>query len=222
MKLCHSHRTSALACIHQPLRVMAALLSFVVTFQVFAQLTTYIVVRLPNNVSIELPRNWVAFSNNQRITLDATVIAREQNTGSADFQHDLAFVASYYDEDAKTAGIVNVRYYPKQTITQSDVRLFSRDEIQDIDRVLKEEIQKGLAISDRQLLAWLGTSRQTINGTIALVSEYRRSSPNGSFRVKLVRVLDASRSGTLTVSFREDQAYFLQPISEYIVRSLRR
>src|SRR5688572_3587515 len=47
---------------------------------------TYVAVSLPKNVSIEVPRNWVVISNNQRITLDATVIARQNNSGIADYR----------------------------------------------------------------------------------------------------------------------------------------
>ena len=222
MNQCNSYGGSSLAHTYQTFRVVTVLLSLLMAFEAFAQLSTYVVVRLPKNVSIELPRNWVVFSDNQRITLDAMVIARQQSAGVADFRHDLAFAANYYDDSANTAGMVNVRYYPEQTVTQSDAHSFSRKDIRDLDQLLQQELPKGVAGSRIQILAWLGTSRQTINGTIALVSQYRRSSPNGSFRVTLIRVLDASRSFTLTVSYREDQAYFLQPICEYVVQSLKR
>lgn len=187
-----------------------------------AQPQSYVRVHLPRNVSIELPKNWVVISNNQRITLDASVVARQGNASIADFRSELAFAANYYDDSGKTVGIVNVRYYPEQTVTQADSRNTSSAEVRELDALLQQELQKGVALSGNRLLAWLGTSKNSINGLIAFLSEYRRSSPNGSFRVRLVRVLDAGRSFTLTISYREDQAYFLQPISDYVIRSLRR
>ena len=182
----------------------------------------YVVVSLPQNVLIELPRNWVAFSNNQRITLDAAATARLANADIVDFRSELAFAANYFDDGGRTAGIANVRYYPQQIVTQADSRNASAVEVQELDLQLQQELQKGVSLSGNRLLAWFGTSKRTVNGLVTFVSEYRRSSPNGSFQVRLVRVLDAGRSFTLTVSYREDQAYFLAPISDYITRSLRR
>jgi len=187
-----------------------------------AQTHAYVRVGLPKNVSIELPRNWFVISNNQQITLDASVVARHGNAGIADFRSELAFAANYYDESNRTAGIVNVRYYPEQTVTQADSRNASTAEVRELDAVLQQELQKGITLAGGQLLSWAGTSKHSVNGLIVFLSDYRRGSPNGSFRVRLVRVLDAGRSFTLTVSYREDQAYFLQPISDYVIGSLRK
>lgn len=209
-------------CVHTLIRLVIGCLGSVVLCAAQAQPHAYVKVGLPKNVSIELPSNWVVISNNQRITLDASVVARLGNAGMADFRSELAFAANYYDASNRTAGIVNVRYYPEQTVTQADSRNASAAELRELDAVLQQELQKGIALAGGQLLAWLGTSKNSINGLVVFLSDYRRSAPNGSFRVRLVRVLDAGRSFTLTISYREDQAYFLQPISDYVIRSLRR
>jgi hypothetical protein len=206
-------------------RIAVASIAIFIPHVAVAQPQTYVAIRLPKNVSIELPRNWVVISNNQRITLDAAVIAREylqQQKAVADFRSDLAFAANYYDDDGKTAGIVNVRYYPDRSVTQSEIRSISADGIRQIDLALQGEVQRGIVTSGNRLLAWQGTSKQEINNSVALVSDYRRSSENGAFRVRLIRVLDAGQSFTLTISYREDQANFLQPISDRVIKSLRR
>lgn len=204
------------------LRLAVGCIGSIILCAAQAQPQSYVRVHLPRNVSIELPRNWVVISNNQRTTLDAAVVARQGNAGIADFRSELAFAANYYDDSGKTAGIVNVRYYPEQTVTQADARNASAAEVRELDALLQQELQKGIALSGNRLLAWQGTSKNSINGLIVFLSTYRRSSPNGTFQVRLVRVLDAGRSFTLTVSYREDHAYFLQPISDYVIRSLKR
>lgn len=210
--------------LHAPklMRLALAGLAFLALCTAQAQPSSYVIVHLPKGVSIELPRNWVVISNNQRTTLDAAVVARQGNAGMADFRSDLAFAANYYDDSRRTAGIVNVRYYPEQTVTQADARNLSAAEVRELDALLQQDIQKGVALSGNRLLAWQGTSKNSLNGLIVFISSYRRSSPNGIFQVRLVRVLDAGRSFTLTISYREDQAYFLQPISDYVIRSLRK
>lgn len=206
------------SCMISQLRTAASILALLISCTAAAQQPTYVSIRLPKDVSIELPRNWILMSGNERITLDAAAIAQ----GLGDFRHDLAFAANYYDEGGKTAAYLNSNYYPTQVVTQSVVSSFSGEDIRNIDSLLQQELQKGITLAGGTLVAWLGTSRQTINGTAALVSEYRSSSPYGSFRTRLVRVLDAGRSFTLNVSYREDHADLLQPISDRIIRSLRR
>jgi len=182
---------------------------------------TYTTVLLPQNVTIAVPRNWYAISDNQPISLDAYVYARQANAGLADFRSELTFGANYYDDSGRTAGIMNVRYYPAETITQSDSQDASPDDVRALDAELQQGIHNGLAMSGNRILAWMGTVKNSINGVVVFLSEYRRSGPNGSFRVRLVHVFDGPRSFALTVSYREDQAYFLQPITDYIIRSLR-
>src|SRR4051794_9377909 len=72
----------------------------------------FLPVRLPKGVTVELPKNWIALSNNQRITLDSYVQAKREMAGSADPSSDLNFAANYYDDQGKTAAIFNIRYYP--------------------------------------------------------------------------------------------------------------
>jgi hypothetical protein len=188
-----------------------------------AQPRPYVVVRLAHGVTLQLPRNWRVLSDNQMVTLEAAVVARNAKIGEADFSSDLTFAANYYDEEQKwTAGIVNVRYYPEQTISQRDVRGLSPAELRAVDEEGKRELTRALSSMNVKLLSWVGTSRRTINAMTAIVVEFRRAGLDGVFRVRLVRVLDGVRSFTLTASYREDQVRLLEPITSYVISTLRR
>ncbi|MDO8680145.1 MAG: hypothetical protein Q7R30_16610 [Acidobacteriota bacterium] len=187
-----------------------------------AQPKPYVVVGLSKGLAIELPRNWRVFNQNQMITLEAAVVARGTTLGEADFSSDLSFAANYYDDNGNTAGMVNLRHYPDQLISEPEVRQFSARDLRIYDDAAKGQISQSFIGSDLKLIAWIGTSPRPINGLTALVSEYRRTSQNGIFRVRLVRILDAARSFTLTVSYREDQSTILQPITDYVISTLRR
>ena len=155
-------------------------------------------------------------------TLEGAVAARNAKIGEADFSSDLTFAANYSDEEQKTAGIVNVRYYPEQTISQRDVRGLSPAELRAVDEEGKRELTRALSSMNVKLLSWVGTSRRTINAMTAIVVEFRRAGLDGVFRVRLVRVLDGVRSFTLTASYREDQVRLLEPITSYVISTLRR
>ena len=70
-------------------------------------------VSLPKGVSIELPKNWVVLSGNQRITLDSAVESGLDLSGIEQESSDLPFAANYYDDKGNTLGLLNVRYYPQ-------------------------------------------------------------------------------------------------------------
>jgi len=183
----------------------------------------FVTIRLPHGVQIELPRNWDALSNNQRITLDSSVQSRIERAGIFDASSDLNFGANYYDEAGKTAAIMNVRYYPNLDISQTEARASGPSDISELDNALRESMLEAGQIYGFSVLAWNGTVKQVINGATAFVTEYKRSplNDNGNFKVRLVRVFNGGKSFTMTVSYRENQEYLLRPICDRIISSLR-
>ena len=183
----------------------------------------YVRIALPHGVSMELPRNWVVLSSNQRITLDSSVQAITEGIGMFDASSDLNFAANLYDEANKTAAIVNIRYYPDMELTQADARAASRADVQELDGVLKSSLAQAGKAFGFSLVKWAGTSPRTVNGKIAFVTEYERSplNNNGNFRVRLVRVFNNNASFTITVSYRASQEYLLRPICDRIIASIR-
>jgi hypothetical protein len=182
----------------------------------------FVLVSLPKGVTVELPRNWSVLSNNQRITIDSYVQAKRELSGAIDPSSDLGFAANYYDELGKTAVIFNIRYYPEQTVTQTMSRAATTSDTKDIDDAIHSGVVESQQQFGVQLLSWSGTTKQAINGTVAFVTEYRRAGYRDSapFRVRLVRVLNAGRSFTVTVSYREDQEHLLEPICDRVIQSI--
>ena len=124
---------------------------------------------------------------------------------------------------SSSAATVNVRYYPGSKISQADARAAGESDLRELDRGLRESAMKMGPTDGFSVLAWSGTRKQVINGVTALVTEYKRSpiKSNGTFVVRLVRIFDATKSFTLTVSYRENQELLLRPISDRIISSLR-
>jgi hypothetical protein len=202
------------------------LLAFLLTAFLFTGMAkasgNFIPIHLQKGVSVEIPKNWVVLSNNSRITIDS--YAQSKLADYFDLTSDYNFAANYYGDNDKTASaIFNIRYYPDETITQADSNSLT---IADT-KVLDDAIRTGLAKASQQfgirVLSWMGTKKQTINGIVAFVTEYSHRSTKGgaSFRVRLVRVFSANRSFTITLSYKEDQEFFLRPICDYIIMSTR-
>jgi hypothetical protein len=97
----------------------------------------FVTVILPKGVSIDLPKNWVVLSNNQRVTLDTSVESRLDLSGIDQETSELHFAANYYDDRGKTVAILNVRYYPQLDLSQADARSATIQDVQELDAAIK-------------------------------------------------------------------------------------
>ena len=182
----------------------------------------FVKIRLPNGVSIDLPRNWIVLSGNQRITLDTAVESALDLSNRPHSKSSLPFAANYYTDDKRTAAMVNVRYYPDLTLTQNDANATTSQDVKELDEALRQNVPAGFGSIGMRLISWNGTHKTKINGLIVFVTEYERGSikSTGNFRVRLIRVFLSNRSFTLTVSYLVSQEPLLRLITDRIIRSL--
>ncbi len=129
---------------------------------------------LSKGVTVELPKNWTALTSNQLVTLGAAVEARQDLAGITRPDSNLPFAANLYGDNRQTLAMFNVRYYPALELTQEFVRQLSPAEIAEFDAEFRR-MTEDQAVSGVRLLEWSGTTRRTINGTTALVVDYRRA-----------------------------------------------
>lgn len=181
----------------------------------------YVRLNLPKGVSVELPRNWVAVSGNTRQTLDAAVEAMTSTVDQP--QSELPFAANLYDDGGKAIAIFNIRYYPAMDISQDDVRESTRADIDAFDEELHASMDQSMSGAGMRVLTWLGTRRIAAGSKTVLLSEYRRAGLKGSspFHVTLFRVLDTSKSFTITYSYDEALAILLKPIGDRVISSVQ-
>lgn len=179
-------------------------------------------VKLPKGVSIEIPKNWVVLSGNQRITLDSAVESVLDLSGIKQEGSELPFAANYYDDKGNTLGIMNVRYYPQLDLTQADAQSANAQDVRELDAALKESMIPSMKAFNMTVTSWAGTQKSVINGITVFLTEYQRKSlkESGEFRVRLVRVLAADKSFTVTVSYHEAASFLLKPITDRIINSL--
>jgi len=182
--------------------------------------SNYKTISLPKGVSIDLPINWQVISNNERITLDAYV-----ETLFDPLDSELPFAANYYNDDDEIDALVNIRYYPSEVVTQENViNMFTPDVLRAMDDVLYKSSTLTMKKINGKILSWNGSKKKRIKDTVALVTDYRRSSglPKSNVRVRLVRVLNGNKSFTLTVSYVDNKksSFMLKEITNRIIESL--
>lgn len=192
-------------------------LSFVV-FPVWGA-SNFIRVPLGKGASIEVPKNWVVLSGNQRTTIDTFVEAK----GYRQTESTLSFAANLYDDRGKTIALVNARFYPDNPITQAEARQVTSTDLKEIDVEMRKVAEAPLKALGVRMLNWYGSQMQVINGLYILVHEHQHSGAGdaGVTRVRGLRMWRSPRSFTVTLSYRERDATMLLPIIDYMTKSLR-
>lgn len=197
---------------------LSALLFSIATLPAWGA-SNFVRVPLGKGASIEVPKNWVVLSGNQRTTIDAFVEAK----GYRQTESTLSFAANLYDDRGKTVALVNARFYPDNPITQAEARQVTSADLKEIDVEMRKVAEAPLKAMGVRLLNWYGSKMQVINGLYVLVHEHQHSGAGdaGVTRVRGVRVWRSPRSFTVTLSYRERNATTLLPIIDYMTNSLR-
>ncbi len=180
-------------------------------------------VNLPKGVSLLLPQTWTVLSKQLRDSLDNEKNVSMPKLSVINATSDLSFVANYFIENNTTAALLNIRYYPNMTVTQSESERMDAEEIQKLDKYIYDNIKMGEKDSGWSLMEWRGTKRQVINGSTAFVTEYTRTgiNNNGSFCTRLIRFFRGSESYTISIGYKIEDESSLRPICDKVISSIR-
>lgn len=183
-------------------------------------------VMLPKNVSIDIPTNWTVMSDGRRTTLAAWKESILEAKKLSDAENEMPFSASY-DEDGITVASITVRYYPSLDTTLMEADSGGASFVEALDKEVRESFVSGLEVGGGKSVSWTGTKKRTINGSVYFVTDSRFRPPrtDGSQSVNvsisvLVRHINASKSFTIILAYREDRALFLGPICDKIINSI--
>jgi len=174
--------------------------------------------QLINGISFEIPKNWRVFKQNSRDTLEAFVLSHIK----LPIRSSLPFAANLYDDGSNTIGIMNIRIYPNMTISQSDVRSLTNNDIIDFDAALEKGIREGVSRIGSGVLHWNGTKKIIIGSKVVLHTTYIRKSIRNTgdrFKVNLYRYLDKEQTFTMTLSYNQKLELLLKPIINRIAYS---
>jgi hypothetical protein len=200
---------------------LALLFTIFVSHSVAASCTA---INVAPNASLCLQSEWRPIVGGTLTTLDAFGSGGHISEGTT-----LSFAANLYDTNGAVAAMMNVRRYPTETISQGDIAEITgtSDEIQElvslVDRSARDALKEELPKQGIKLLGWLGTKLDRLDAKTVFVTTYRRLSNHTQavFVVRLVRIFDASRSFTLTLSHREDLGGDILNIMNGIQQSMR-
>ena len=107
--------------------------------------------------------------------------------------------------------------------SSAELRSASAQDLKDVEAEFSAGIAKIMAAMGVKLLAVVTPKIEMINGSPALLLEYRRSDLLGPspWTVKQYKIPAGDKLIELTISYRESDAFIWKPILEYVKQSLR-
>jgi len=180
--------------------------------------TNFVRVSISNGASIEVPKNWVVLSGNQRITL-ATAVEAITNGGG---RLSVDFAANLYDENNKTLALVQIQTSSRTNLTQRQVKQLTSAYLRALDTATRS-IEAKVNAHGVRIHNWHDHNVQLINGLYVLVNGYQFSGAGViSARNNLeIYVGNGSRSFKVVFSYQESDKAALLPIINYMTKSIR-
>jgi len=106
--------------------------------------SNFVRVPLGKGASIEVPKNWVDLSGNQRTTIDSYVEAKESMMSYRQYESTLSFAANLYDDRGNSIALVNARFYPDNPFTQAEARQVTSTVLKELDVELRKGYEQAL------------------------------------------------------------------------------
>ncbi len=193
------------------------LLMFLVQGNSIAQSNGPVEIRIDNDVSFEIPRNWVVLSENRTIDLNSYLKSIFYNPGGVVFQANL--------KNADGRPITTVQVYRWQSeLHQTDISNLSKNDLKIFENGIFNQTKKELSQAGGSISEWYGLKKRVINGLLVLLFEYSRPSilpPFGHFRVQVARVYSGDRSFSFVISYHEETPFPLRNVVNQIITTLR-
>lgn len=186
----------------------------------YAQDSKFAKLSLPLGVTVEVPKNWWLLSGDYNSTIETASEA-------------IMNLAGYPLPAGKKVNLFRANSMPRTTyaaiaINASDSELSAAEltassdaEIAKLTPILKEGMQRSLAVQNLKLLEYEPVRKVVIDGHPALSISYRRSGLQGPVRAKQMRLFVAKKEISLNLSYRESEEATWKPIVGYIEKSFR-
>lgn len=178
--------------------------------------SSFVEILVDDNVSFQIPRNWVVLSDNKTITLNSIIESAVSVSSKVHFQANL--------KNDNGSPITTVQIYKwRSDFDQTNVVEMKKNDIDEYDQGIHNQMQSELKQVGGSITNWFGTKKLNINGLVALASEYSRYSkiaPFGHFRVQVLRIYSGEQSFSFVISYHEESSLQLRTIVDKVISTL--
>ncbi len=175
-------------------------------------------IKLPHGIQLELPKTWWLIGKDFNALIETSAQAALDLSGITTPERTETLIAAN-SMPRTTYAAVRVTYVTPPIAAPEEFRGATAANAREIDPEMEAESRQMLSQQGLQLLKYLGTTIDKLDGNPAMVINYRRSGPNGPVLVWTYQVLLPTATVRINLSYRESEAVLWKPVIEKIRRS---
>ena len=175
--------------------------------------------KLPLGVSVEVPKNWRLLDGDINTTIE-TAAEAAMNLAGIELPRGKKvnlFRANSMPATTYAALAINAT---DSEINPDELKNASESEIRELSLMMSEMMQKSLSAQNLKVIEFYGVRREYVGKHPALVTEYKRTGPQGPVIVQMTRLFLGEKEISLNLSYRESEAQLWKPVIGYIRKSL--
>lgn len=176
--------------------------------------------KLPRGVEVHIPKGWWILGS-EHLRIIATTVEAAMDLSSVGLPEGQKFTLIAANSMPKTTfAAIRINSTMPPSMTRADVMSITQAEISSSKAELRQNLTKLLQIQGNQLLEVLGVRIETLAGYPVMVTEYRRTGPEGSVWVQINQVFTEQQEIGINLSYRESEAMLWKPVVAKIRQSI--
>lgn len=191
---------------------------------------SFVMLSLPRNVSIALPRAWRTLGPDELQLIGTTTGAITDLSGidlGSDTDHVLVAANSM---PSSTYAAVRVTSTTPPSVTAAEVREMAglvgyssktNTQLAELETDMRAQMENALARAGMRITQFYGVRVDLFGKYPALVTEYKRTGPKGDVFVQINQILTPTHDVQLNLSYRESERMIWMPVMGRIRQSLQ-
>jgi hypothetical protein len=179
---------------------------------------------LKEGISIEAPSHWLVHADSENKNFAAASEGAARTAGiDYDTNRDKFRLIAISALPTPSGAKIRINLIRPLPFSSAELRSASAQDLKDVEAEFSTGMAKSMTAMGAKLLAVTTPRIKIINGSPALLLEYRRSDLSGPspWTVEQYRIPAGDKLIELTISYRESDESICKPILEYVKQSLR-
>jgi hypothetical protein len=196
-------------------------LMFIYTTPALGQESSFITVKLPRSIQIQIPKGWwlIGEDLNRLIESSAEAVLDLSGLGAPEGKTTNLIAANSMPKTTYAAVRVDSTVPP--SVMPNELNSANASDLKELGTEIHLFTKKMLPLQGQQLIDFYGTKLEKISGNPAIVSSYRRTGPKGPVIVQTIKIYTTSQEIGINLSYRESELGIWKPIILKIKKSIK-
>ena len=197
-----------------------ALICLLVFAPYIAAESNFVAVKLPRGVELQLPKGWWLLTAEHNQIISTSAEAAMDLSGIKGLEGTMVNLIAANSMPRTTYAAVRVNSTTPVSGPPSEISNMTSADMQAYRTEMQSNLQKLLPQQGNQLMTLFGVRRESISGYPALITDYRRSGPNGPVIVSAVTVFTPSQDLQIILSYRESEQVIWKSVIGKVYQSI--